>query len=126
MGWNNDDRLLIRAIREGWAVPADKLPGILDHVANIAAGGAKLGDAQIPASERESISATKALVAVEKLRLETIRIQMALEDREELKRRLEALESQGSGGNPGNTTGPARTDPPIGEPGDGGDGPGAA
>jgi hypothetical protein len=120
VGWNNDDRLLIRAIREGWKVPATRLPGVLERVVEIAAG------TDPESTPRESVSATKALIAAAKLQLETIRLELKVEEHEALKRRLEALEQSPSDGNPGSTTGPARTDPPIGEPGDRGDGPGAA
>lgn len=124
MGWNNDDRLLIRAIREGWAVPAQKLPAVIDRVTSIASGGGE-------ATARDSTAAMKALVAAAKLQLETIRIEMQVAEHEALKLRLEALERTESERNPRDTTGPTRTDPPSDTPGDGSGvdgagGPGAA
>lgn len=108
MGWNNDDRLLVRAIRERWAIPADKLPGVLNRAAEIAEG-------KHDATPRESTSAMKALASVEKLAMESVRLEMLIEERDELRRRLDALESSDDADGTPHATAPPRADPPAGD-----------
>jgi hypothetical protein len=82
-----DDRLAIRALRERWAIPADKLPAVIAKV---------LAVAEDPlASPRDVTAAMKALIAAEKLKLQAMETEMKLEEHQDLIDRLKRLEGTG-------------------------------
>jgi hypothetical protein len=84
-GWNDDDRLKIRALREGWTIPPDKLPKVIARVVEIATGE----------EPGPAVKAMNALVAAGRLQLATVATEMRLEEHQELLERLKRLEGEG-------------------------------
>lgn len=111
--WNDDDRLKIRAIREGWHVPPDRLPAVVERVLAIATSD----------DDSQATKAARALIAAGKLQLDTVKVELLLEERRELLAALAALEA--SADEPRRRP-PARTDPPDGGVVSDGEGGGAA
>jgi hypothetical protein len=80
---DRDDFLFIRAIRDGWKIPADRLPAVIDRVLAIATS--------TDTPPADVCRAARALASFGKLQLEAIRVGLTLEERVELRQRIEAL-----------------------------------
>lgn len=79
-------RLMRRALRERWDVPRTKRPGIIDRLVAIALD---------PNTEpREAVSAARALMGASRLNLDGLAAFMHAEEHEQLRARVEELETR--------------------------------
>jgi hypothetical protein len=84
-----DSPLLIRALRQGWDIPAEMREKIVAVLCEITSDP--------KAKPRERTSAARALVQASRVELDAIRVAQEAQY-EDLIRRLRALEEQGDGG----------------------------
>jgi hypothetical protein len=98
-------KLAERALREGWPVPTEKLPELVQVLVDVATSK--------EAGDRERVSAVKALQNASRINLEALRLSMAAEEFELLRDRLDALGGPGRKSNGGGGEGacPVGPDP---------------
>jgi hypothetical protein len=84
----SDARLYIRALRQGWNIPAKKRTGIIQVLFDMVQDQA--------ATPRERTAAARALMQASRLELDAIRVVQGTQY-EDMVRRLEAIEGEGGG-----------------------------
>jgi hypothetical protein len=84
----SEARLLTRALRQGWNIPADKRSEVINVLCEIA------GDKT--STKREKTSAARALMQASRVELDAIRVAQGAQY-EDLVRRMAALEREGGG-----------------------------
>ena len=85
----SDIRLYLRALRQGWNIPAKMRHAIIKMLGEIAADG--------DSTRRERISAARALMQASRVELDAIRVAQAAQY-ENIARRLDALEGKTDAG----------------------------
>lgn len=85
----SDIRLYVRALRQGWNIPAETRTQIVNMLVEIVTGEG--------ATRRERTSAARALMQASRVELDAIRVAQGAQY-EDLARRLEALEGTTDGG----------------------------
>jgi hypothetical protein len=83
--WNDEDRLAIRALREGWKIPPDRMKSVIDRALQIATGP----------EDGPAVKAINALINAGKLQLATIDREMKLEEHMDLIERMKRMEGDG-------------------------------
>jgi hypothetical protein len=84
-----DARLAERALREGWPVPAERRPEVVERLLALA------NNPDTP--PREAVSAAKALLMASRINLDTIRVSMSAREFEEIVERVARLEQERGG-----------------------------
>jgi hypothetical protein len=85
---NQDDRLAARALSLGWPVPRSELTTLVRAMIKIVLSRSK------KTSARAKVGAFKALAAVEKNNLETIKVSIFATEHEDLVKQLQELQAK--------------------------------